>query len=75
MDRGSILQQIYLTQKKCEVEQPENVQRSRWSNQLSPFTAGMILGLLVGGIALATILTVFIRDNGKNFRNIHMNQR
>jgi len=69
-NRNSILQQIYLSQKRSvtvnlkDVEEIKEV-KEKIQRKYSPTLIGLIIGVLVGGIILVPVLTMYINSQGQ----------
>lgn len=62
MDGSSTLEQMYARQQNSVVEKPEGDKKVSRCAKFSPCMFGALTGLLLGGIVLATILTLFTQD-------------
>lgn len=67
MSSVSVLQQIYDNQQKSIAEQLKKQQEGRfWQGTCRYCFIGMLIGILFGSIPFATILTLYIKNFGKD---------
>jgi hypothetical protein len=69
MNRVSVLQQIYLEQKRSTVKQHNETKNEYCQSKYSSFFIWMVIGILIGSIPLAVIVIVRVRSGSRTAGN------